>query len=217
MALSQPRFLSCLLSAVLVFPLSSAAFDTPLSDTAVREAYFLARRHDLRFLDAYTKSPPVVTKGPRIAAVTFLTPFAQLVQQISNRVEDYSAQQAQADHLHAAESVQLTVLINLATSYGPLISPGDVSRPDIKPVFRPSVFWKDFRVAVFDGDQPRQPSEFHGRANFSCGTRGPCSLMGATLEFTFPAASFVSDAATIQIVPPEGDEVTVSFDLSALR
>jgi hypothetical protein len=193
------------------------AFETPLSDTTVREAYFLGQRHDLRCLEAYTKSLPLPAKGPHVAAVTFLTPFAQLVQRTSNRVENYSAQQAQADHRHVAESVHLILLINLTPSYGPVISPGDVSHPDIKPVFRPYDFWKDFSVAVFDGDQLRHPSEFHGHANSSCGPRGPCSLIGATLEFTFPAASFASDTAVIQIAPPEGDPVTAEFSLASLR
>jgi len=188
-----------------------------LSDTAVREAYFLGQRHDLRCLDAYTKSLPLPAKGPHVAAVTFLTPFAQVVQRISNSVENYSAQQAQADHRKVAESVQVVVLINLTPSSGPVVSPGDASSPDIKPVFRPYDFWKDFSVAVFDGDQPRQPSGFHGHAGSSCGQRGPCSLIGATLEFTFPAASFASDTAVIRIAPPEGDPVTADFSLASLR
>ena len=217
MALARLRGASCVLAAVLAFPLTSIAFETPLSDTAVREAYFLGQRHDLRCLEAYTKSLPLPAKGPHVAAVTFLTPFAQLVQRTSNRVENYSAQQAQADHRHVAESVHLILLINLTPSYGPVISPGDVSHPDIKPVFRPYDFWKDFSVAAFDGDQPRHPSEFHGHANSSCGPRGRCSLTGATLEFTFPAASFASDTAVIQIAPPEGDPVTAEFSLTSLR
>jgi hypothetical protein len=214
---TQLRSLSSLLAALLAVYIPSSAFETPLSDTAVRDAYFLGQRHDLHCLEAYTKSLPPPAKGPHIAAVTFLTPFAQVVQQTSSRVENYSAQQAQVDYLGVAESVQLTILINLTTSYGPVISSGDASRPDSEPVFRPSDFWKDFSVVVFDGDQPRHPSVFRGRANFGCGRRGPCSLVGATLELTFPADSFASDTAVVQITPPEGDPVTVEFNLVSLR
>ena len=39
MAHTRFPLVSCLLAATLVFPFSSAAFDTPLSDTAVRQAY----------------------------------------------------------------------------------------------------------------------------------------------------------------------------------
>jgi hypothetical protein len=206
-----------LLTALLAVSLPSAAFDTPLSDTAVREAYFLGQRHELRSLERYTQLLPVPSKGPHIAAVTLLTPYAQIVQQSSTRIGNYSAQQAEADHRSVSESVQLSVLINLTPSYGAVISPGDTSRPDIKPVFRPYDFWKDFSVAVFDGDHPRSPSEFHGHANAQCGSRGPCSLTGATLEFTFPATFFTSNTAVIRVVPPEGDPVTVEFDLASLR
>jgi hypothetical protein len=45
--------------------------------------------------------------------VTFLTPFAQVVQQTSTRVGNYSAQQAQIDHRGVTESVKLVILINL--------------------------------------------------------------------------------------------------------
>jgi hypothetical protein len=42
-------------------------------------------------------------------------------------------------------------------------------------------------------------------------------LVGATLHLEFPASAFNSDSATVQIIPPEGPEVRVHFDLTALR
>src|SRR5713101_4573657 len=46
---------SVLTAALLLTP-SSFAFDSPLSDQAVREAYFLGQRHDASFLSKYIKS-----------------------------------------------------------------------------------------------------------------------------------------------------------------
>jgi len=46
MALTRLRTLACLLAVFLGFPAPSPAFDTPLSDTAVREAYFLGQHRD---------------------------------------------------------------------------------------------------------------------------------------------------------------------------
>ncbi len=40
-------------------------------------------------------------------------------------------------------------------------------------------------------------------------------LAGATLEFDLPATA--SDSATIQVIPPEGDSVSVNFALTRLR
>jgi hypothetical protein len=42
-------------------------------------------------------------------------------------------------------------------------------------------------------------------------------LMGATLRLELPARFVDSDSATVQIVPPEGPEVWVDFDLTGLR
>jgi hypothetical protein len=41
--------------------------------------------------------------------------------------------------------------------------------------------------------------------------------MGAALELEFPAETFTSDSATIQIRPPESDPVSAVFDLTRLR
>jgi hypothetical protein len=44
MALLRLAWASGLLAAFLAFPFESFAFDTPLSDTAIREAYFMGQR-----------------------------------------------------------------------------------------------------------------------------------------------------------------------------
>ena len=56
MALTRLRWASCFLAVLLGFPPQTLAFSTPLSDTAVREAYLMGQRHDestVRFLDKY--------------------------------------------------------------------------------------------------------------------------------------------------------------------
>src|SRR5258707_57317 len=60
---------SVLASVFLLTP-SSFAFDTPLSDQAVREAYFLGQRGDetmATFLNKYTKILKAPKTGPDIA------------------------------------------------------------------------------------------------------------------------------------------------------
>jgi hypothetical protein len=204
---------------VLCVALTASAFDNPLSDEAVREAYFLGQRHDASFLTNYIKFLPLPKTGPHISSVTFLTPFAQLTQSSSNYVGNYSAQQALLDHRGQNESVKITVEIRLTPSYGAFISSPLSSRSSSPPDFTPrsSLFWKDFHVQIYDGDQSLSPADFDGHANHSCGRRGPCVMTGATLKFEFPADAFTLDSATIHIDPPEGDPVSVEFDLTRLR
>jgi len=37
------------------------------------------------------------------------------------------------------------------------------------------------------------------------------------VHLEFPAAAFAPDSVTIRIVPPEGEQILVDFDLSSLR
>ena len=207
-----------LLSLCLTSP-PAFAFDSPLSDQAVREAYFLGQRHDGSFLGKYLRSLPPPKTGPHIALVTFLTPFAQLAQFSSSYVGSYSAQQASLDHRDQKEFVKITVEIYLTTSYGAMIhSPAGLpSKSSSAFIPRPYDFWKDFRVQVYSGSQLLSPSVSGGHPLYRCGRFRHCRPMGAALELEFPANAFASDSATIEIVPPEGDPVSVNFDLSSLR
>jgi len=211
---------SVLVAAMLLTP-SSFAFDTPLSDQAVREAYFLGQRRDetvANLINKYTKLLPPPKSGPDIASVTFFTPFALLVQQSSQRSE-YSAQQAALDHRDQPEFVRIVVQIQLTDSYAPYVIRATGSRSGSPRGFvpRPYDFWKDFDVQVSSEDQKLRPFSSYGRPNFSCSEEGGCTLTGATLQFDFSAEAFASGSATVDVLPPEGDPVTLDFDLDHLR
>jgi hypothetical protein len=212
------RVFACFLLVACLF-LPASALDVSLSDEAVREAYFLGQRHDASFLNNYIKFLPPPKTGPHISSVTFVTPFIKLAQLSDRHLGSYSAQQARLDHLGQEETVEIIIEIRLTPSYGAFIASPPDSRSSSTPAFTPrsSLFWKDFQVQIYGGDQSLSPSDFDGHANHSCGRRGPCVMTGATLKFKFPANAFTSDYATIHIDPPEGDPVSIDFDLTRLR
>jgi hypothetical protein len=220
MTYSRIRQIVSSLAAVLLLTSGAFAFDSRLSDEAVREAYFLGQRHDesmARLLSRYTRYLPPPEFGPHIFSVTFLTPFALLVRQ-SSRTSGSSAQQAEKDHRVDDEIVVIRVEILLTPSYGSLIAAPTSSRSG-SPLgyrFRSSGFWRDFSIHVFDGENVLTAVAFSGEPNYLCG-EGGCVLTGATIHLQFPAGLFTSDSATIQVSPPEGDPVSVDFDLSSLR
>lgn len=220
-AMPSSRPLFSLVAAALLTSPPSFAFQSPLSEESVREAYFLGQRHDgifPRLLDKYTKRLPPPKTGPHISYITFLTPFAQLVRFSDRYIGNYSAQQAALDHRSQQETVEISVEILLTPSYGALISfpAASKSGPQQGYTLRPSDFWKDFQVQVLQGDENLTPAGFTGKPNSLCSRLG-CTLIGATLYLTFPADAFTSDTATIQVLPPEGPEVSVDFDLTRLR
>jgi hypothetical protein len=215
------RAIAVVFMAVMLLTPSSFAFDTPLSDQAVREAYFLGQRRDetmATFLNKYTKFLEPPKAGPHIASITFLTPFALLVQH-SSRQANYSAQQAALDHRDQPEFVRIIVQVQFTDSYGPFIArpTGSRSGSPTGLVPRPYDFWKDFDVQVSSEDQKLRPFSSSGQPNFICSEDGGCTLTGASLQFDFPADAFESGSATIDVAPPEGDPLSVDFDLTHLR
>ena len=213
--------IASVVAAVLLLTPYSFAFDTPLSDQAVREAYFLGQRRDetmATLLNKYTKPLPPPKTGPYVTSITFLTPFALLVQH-SSRQSNYSAQQAALEHRDQPEFVRIMVQIQLTDSYGAYIvrptGPRSGSPTGFLP--RPYDFWKDFDVQVSSEDRKLRPFSSSGQPNFSCSEDGGCLLVGATLWFDFSAEDFASGSATIDVNPPEGDPLSLDFDLTHLR
>jgi hypothetical protein len=218
---AKPRFAVAILTALFLPSSSSSAFDTPLSDTAVREAYFLGQRRDdslSKLLEKYILYLQPPKTGPYVQSVSFLTPFILTAIYSSEQASIYSAQQAQLDHLKNPEVVRVTAQIALTGSYGPYISaPTGPNSPSIKGLSpRPSDFWRDFRLRVFQKEQMIIPTSGKGEPQFQCNDAG-CILVGATLTFEYPADAFTDNIATIQIDPPEGDPVVVDFDLTSFR
>ncbi len=218
----RTKSLTCILAAVLVSPAPSFSMDSPLSEEAVRDAYFLGQHHDQTlntFLAKYTKVLAMPKTGPDIASISFLTPFALLAQESSQRTMNYSAQQAEQDHRNRQEIVRIVIQIQLTETYGALIPTptGSRSGSPIGYAKRPDDFWKDFEIQVLDKDKSLIPLSSSGDSVYSCNSDGGCILTGATLQFEFSATTFKSDSPTIQVTPPEGDPVSVDFDLSRLR
>ena len=217
-----PAFRSSLafLTSALLFVPPSFAYGTPLSDQAVREAYFLGQRRDesmYDFLNKYTKLLSAPKTGPHIASVTFFTPFALLVQ-YSSRQSDYSAQQAAIDHKAHDEIVEIQVEIQFTQSYGAIIAVPTHSRSGSPTAIqqRSPEFWRAFKYRIHDGDEEITTEDMSGEPQYSC-SDGGCSLTGAIVYFQFPATAFKSDSASVEVTPREGDPVSVDFDLSALR
>jgi len=221
MALTRLRFLVSVVVVILSVPPPSSAYETPLSDTAVREAYFLGQRRDEtmgRILDKYTiyLAPP--KSGPHIASVTIFTPFAQTILLSRDNSSGFSAQQAALDHAKHAETLKAVIEILFTDTYGALIprptGPRSDSATGLMP--RPYDFWKDYQVNFFHKDDQLKAISSSGQPKLSCSDAG-CALMGATIEFEFLAENVPSDSLLVQVIPPEGEQVVLDYDLSSVR
>ena len=218
--LPSSRVLVSLFAAALIIPTDSYAFNSPLSEEAVREAYFLGQRRDettANFLEQYKQRLREPETGPYVSSVEFLTPFALLVERSKDHSAGYSAQQAELDQRSHEETLAINIEVLFTESYGALIQEptGERSGAPIGFAFRPSDFWRDIDVQVMVKDKTVKRTRLTGEPLYFCSDG--CSLVGATLHLQFPASAFDSDSATVQVVPPEGPEVWVDFDLTTLR
>lgn len=210
------------LTTALLLTLSSSAFDAPLSDQAVREAYFLGQRRDERtaeFLDKYRRHLSVPEAGPWISTVEFFTPFAEAVELSRQRSFGYSAQDAAQDYRKNGDRLRVTITIEFTDSYGEVSQVKTNQRSGSPNGFsvRPSNFWKDFTYRLFDGDDVIEPLEMHGSPTFR--TVGDGTIMtGAQIVLIYDAQKLSSSSdAAIVVDFPDFPQVVVPYDLTTLR
>lgn len=220
------RSSACPMAAILVAATfltpPTFAFDTPLSDQAVREAYFLGQRHDERtaeFLDKYRRHLSVPESGPWISTVEFFTPFAEAVELSRQRSFGYSAQDAAQDYRKNGDRLRVTITIEFTDSYGEVSQVKTSQRSGSPNGFyvRPSNFWKDFTYRLFDGDDVIEPLEMHGNPTFR--TVGNSTIMtGAQIVLVYDAGKLSSSTdAAIVIDFPDFPQVVAPYDLTTLR
>lgn len=219
---SPVRSVASVFAAACLLAPPSFAFDTSLSDQAVREAYFLGQRRDEKtalFLEKYRRHLAIPESGPWVSTVEVFTPFAEAVELSRQRSIGYSAQDAAQDYRKNATYVRVTITIEFTNTYGELIQEKSGQRSGSPNAFsvRPSSFWKDFSYRLFDGDDVVEPLEMHGSATYR--TADDSTMMtGAQIVLLYDAEKISSSAdAAVVVDIPGHPQVVAPFDLATLR
>ena len=157
-------FRSCfaVLAAILFMVSPSLAFNTPLSDEAVREAYFLGQRNDestLSLFNSYLRLLPQPETGAFIAEVEIYTPYVQVVETSRRRSVGYSAQQAAQDYRRLNNRIFVRIRIDFTPTYGnlELYRSERADRVDPDDSTPPADFSNDFRVGLSQKDKWVEP------------------------------------------------------------
>jgi len=221
MLCAPARSVASLLAAALLLASSAFAFSTPLSDEAVREAYFLGQRRDEKtaeFLEKYRRHFPIPESGPWISTAELFTPYAEMVE-LSQRSFNYSAQTAAKDYREHRNIVRVTVTVEFTGSYGFLIEQDVKQRSGSTKgfAFRSPEFWKDFTYRLFDGDAVVEPLDVQGRPTFRSGDNSG-AMTGATVVLLYDVEKISSSVDTAIVVDtPDGQQAVATFDLASLR
>ena len=222
MLCARARPIAPVLMATMLLTPSSFAFDTPLTDHAVREAYFLGQRRDEKtaeFLEKYRQHLSVPESGPWVSTVELFTPYAEAVELSRQRSSGYSAQDAAQDYRKNGDRVRVTVTIEFTNAYSELIQEKTKQRSGSPNGFsvRSPNFWKDFSYRLFDGDDVVEPLEIHGNATYLTAGDGT-TMTGAVIVLLYDAQKIdpSSDAAVVVDIP-DHQQVVAPFDLATLR
>jgi len=214
------RSLLAVTTALLVLP-PAFAYESPLTDKTVREAYFLGQHHDASTQSAlkpYQHHLPVPKSGPYISEIRVMTPFAQVVEASNAQAAGYSAQQAAANYHSHADTIVVRFHIEFTPSYGYIES--DRDRADLAAEkgisLRSEDFWQAFNTGLSQNDQWIEPLSRDGEPIYSHSEYGG-QMIGAYIWVTYDAHDVSSDEAIAEIFTPDGQHVTSTFDLSALR
>lgn len=207
-------FITLLLAISISLP--TCAFDAPLSDQAVREAYFLGQRHDEKisfFFESYRRYFPAPKSGPHVFMAELLTPFAEAVDVSRKHSAGYSAQQAQLDHRNRGDSMRVGVHVGYTPTYGP----GFPYSPNKVP--GQTGTWKDFQVRFSQKENAIEPRSisYEGTRIGTGGKGGGSRPTGFIIWLTYDAAQLTSSDASVEVDTPDGQHVTATFDLSRLR
>jgi hypothetical protein len=197
-----------------------AAYQKPLESRSIREAYFLGQRNDeamQTFLANYIRRFPVPAKGPHVAEIELLTPYAQVVKISQRKSVGYSAQQAEREHSERGDLIAVRVLILFTNTYSLILDSPKPGNPK-GILLRPPDFWKDFEFRLLQEDESISADHVSGEPLYLPDTYwGTSALSGATVYLDYDAREVKSIPTRVQVLTPQGQRITAEFDLAKLR
>jgi hypothetical protein len=179
------------------------AYDHPLTDEAVRDAYFLGQDADRAadFLSKYVQTPPLPDNGPHVSRIELSTPYAQVVEVSQQHSVGYSAQDAAADYKKRGD----TILVSVQIMFTPTYLSNDEN------------YWSTVPVGLVQKTHIAARS-VSGQAIYAVDHDGDSSwVIGANVYVVFGVKGVASDTLQVEVIPPGGAAVHATFDLSDLK
>ena len=149
-----------------------------------------------------------------------LLPLAQVVKVSSRTTGGYSAQQAQLDYQERGDSLLLEVHIELTPSYNQIdaVRPSSKNGTEKGMVMRTEDFWQNFRYGVKQKKDWIDSRSTHSDPEYgSSDSYVSALLIGAWVYLHYDAPNVPSDDTEVHVFTPDGQDVSVTFDLSKLH
>ena len=197
------RIVALGLTLCLLASQNAVAFVYPLQEEQVREAYFLGRTTDGEklsdFYKQYVHYFPFPARGPYysyVESVEFRTPYELVVLRSREKLNQYSALEADEDYRAHPNQVVVRVMISFKLGYAGPIPPTN-----------------RFNVRISQSD-PIEPKQFN--TEWLCHLWNDCGVTRFAILLWFDAEQFASGAAKVKITTPDGQILKTEFDLDKL-
>jgi hypothetical protein len=182
----------------LLLALPAPAYDFPLSESSIRDAYYLGTRVATLgpdFLSHYTRTIPELSVGRYISTLTLETPFTQVAVFASKQL-NYSAQ----DAVKQFSGKPLAFRIHMDIIY----------KIDARP--------NSVKVKIVQNKKELVPDSEERSLYFPRSDEySVAPSIGESLQLEFNPRKIDSSTLTIVIDTPDGQHGRARFDLQALR
>jgi hypothetical protein len=195
---------SVLLAAIFLAPPVSA-LDYPLSSEAIRDAYFLGAGDPVKLgnsLERYAKHYPVAKSGQYVASIRFETPFYIIAEYVSqaSAFASYHAPDAEQEFLGKPGlcRVRVEIYYGISSTYtGP--------------------YKTNYNIQLKQQNKEIPIKRTWTKGMVSTDNSGP-TIPGVYLTAEYSADDIDSEApATVEVLAPDGNNITETFDLDSLR
>jgi hypothetical protein len=203
-----------ILALALGIAITAAAFEYPLSSTAIRDAYFLGNRNDEQTADYFSKYAhrfPVPKTGPYVEEIGLETPFTQVARH-SQATLNYHAPSAVEEFQGKPLPLRVHVDIVLTPSYSPIPESTGANLYQWVPDF-----WNDFKVQFIQDKKEIPATNRRGGPTYAYADFGTPWVTGARIELEYDPEKIESDPVDIDVLTPDGQKIEATFDLGRLR
>jgi hypothetical protein len=198
------RFSRQVLAALcsLLAPSFALAYNHPLGDDTVREAYFIGqdKTNVNSFLAQYTLALPLPPTGPHVAEVELSTPYAQVVEDSAQNMAGYSAQQAAEAYRKRGDAI----VVRLKILFTPTFSGDDD-------------YWRTVSVSLIQKRKLMSATAVNGEPIYTADPNGGEIAIGVYVYVTFSVVGVEDGPLQVEIEPPGGPSVRAKFDLSSVQ
>ena len=202
-----------LILALIALP--ALAYQYPLSESDIRNAYLLGYAKDLNttnFFAQYIREFPAPDSGPHVATITLKTPYAQ-VAELGQSAVNSDVQGAEEQLANKKFSLLVRVEVDETATYPAPATPNAAIPDSLVPDFQ-----NDFKIQLVQDDKKIDPQSTRVYLLTSEGVSRASQVSGAIIELRYdPDSVSPDDGVTVKVQTPDDQHLKAAYDLSQLR